>query len=425
MKTRKNTNKTPKTWLLLMVISTAYIAVFANVQGFKALLPLVQEEFMLNRTQVGLYSSFYFLSTVFIAIFSGRIADYLGTKKGLVLGVGLVSILIMLHSVSPLFSIILVLAFFTGTAFSMITPAVNKGIIELTTPAERSLSMGIVHGGGGLGGVLGAVMLPFLGEIFGWRTALFMGSIFALLITTFIFKFYHQPSSLDAEDNVKRNLPRTSLKEDLLRLLKNRYLLSVFSMGIIFGMSISSVTGHYTLYLTRDLETTATFAGLGLGIFHVGGILGQPFWGYFNERALKGDRRKGLFLLGFLISTLALFYGLVVSRLSFPPYALVLFSFLLGFCILGVIAIYFTAISELVSKEYIGVVTGLALIFPRASTVIAPPLFGLIADYSEAYTNSWIILGITAFLLSIGFFYYSGKYQFQKSLNLDQGFEEK
>lgn len=411
MKTGKKIKKAPKTWLLLLVLSTAYIAVFANVQGFKALLPLVQEEFMLSRTQVGFYSSFYFLSTVFIAIFSGKIADYLGTKKGLVLGVGLVSFLIMLHSFSPLFSIILILAFFTGTAFSMITPAVNKGIVELTTPDRRSFSMGIVHGGGGLGGVLGAVMLPFLGEIFGWRIALFAGSIFALFITAFIIKFYHPPSSVNEEEIIDRNQQKSSLKEDLLKLIKNKYLLSVFSMGIVFGMSISSVTGHYTIYLTRDLETTATFAGLGLGIFHVGGIIGQPFWGYINEKVFHGDRRKGLFLLGILISTLALFFGLVVSRFYFPPYALVVFSFLLGFCTMGVIAIYFTAISELVSKEYIGVVTGLALIFPRASTVITPPLFGLIADYSDAYSNSWIILGAAALFLSIGFLYYSGKHK--------------
>ncbi len=403
--------KTPRTWVLLLIISTAYIAVFANIQGFKALLPMVQDEFMISRAQVGFYSSFYFLSAVFIAIFSGKIADYLGTKRGLVLGVFLVAVLIMLHSFSPLFGIILVLAFLTGTAFSIITPAVNKGVIELSDPSRRSFSMGIVHGGGGLGGVIGAVMLPYLGEMLGWRTALFIGSLFALAIAAFIIKFYRPPSQKTGVGNHPPEKKTSSLKEDLLILLKNKYLLTVFSMGMVFGMSISSVTGHFTVYLTRDLNVTATFAGLGLGIFHVGGIIGQPFWGYINEKVFHGDRRIGLFLLGILISSLALFFGLVVSRFYFPPNAVLFFSLLFGFCTMGVIAIYFTAISELVPLEYIGVATGLALIFPRVSTVITPPLFGLIADYSEAYANSWIALGGVVFVFSIAFLYFSGKFR--------------
>ncbi len=399
-----------KHWVVLIIISTAYIAVFANIQGFVALLPLVQEEFLISRTQVGLYSSFYFLSAVLIAVFSGRIVDYLGTKRGLILSVAVVGIMMFLHSLAPLFGIILILAFFTGIAFSILTPSVNKGVIELTEPSKRSFSMGIVHGGGGIGGFLGAVMLPFFGEMVGWRNTLLFSSIFAVLVALFILRYYHPPASPEEKENEPQEDSPGTLKEDLSLLLRNRYLLSIFSMGIIFGISISSVTGHYPLYLTQDLGYSIAFAGLGLGTFHIGGILGQPFWGLMNEKVFHGDRRKGLALLGILIVGLTLFFGLVVSRVFLPAYIILILSFLLGFCILGIIAIYFTVVSELVAIKHIGIVTGLALIFPRTSTVIAPPLFGLIADLRGAYHSSWIILGLVVLLLTVGFIYFSGKY---------------
>ncbi len=398
-----------KHWVTLLIISTAYIAVFANIQGFKAMLPLVQDEFLVSRTMVGLYTSFYFLSTVVIAIFSGKIADYLGTKRGLVLGVGVVSIMIILHSFAPFFGMILFLAFFTGIAFSIITPSVNKGVIDLAEPSKRSFSMGIVHGGGGLGGFLGAFMLPFIGEMVGWRIALLFGGVFAVIVTLFILRFYQPPAS-STNSETPTNERSSTLKEDLLALIKNRYLLSVFAMGVIFGMSISSVTGHYSLFLTRDLGTTATFAGLGLGIFHIGGVIGQPLWGLINERVFHGNRRKGLILLGLLISSLALFFGLVVSRYPFSNPVLLLFSFLFGFCIMGVIAIYFTSVSELVPKSYIGVATGLALLFPRTSTIFTPPLFGLVADITGVYAYSWIILGVLVLSFTICFIYCSNKF---------------
>jgi len=410
MKNSRKTAWNQKNWAILLILSTAYIAVFANVQGFKALLPLVQDEFTISRAAVGLYTSFYFLSTVIIAVFSGRIADYLGTKRGLFLGVGIVGIMIFLHSLSPHFGIILGLAFFTGIAFSIITPSVNKGVIELAEPSKRSFSMGLVHGGGGLGGFMGAVMLPYIGEIVGWRTALIYGSIFAIMAALFILKFYQPAATREEKENNPPETRSSSLKDDLLMLLKNRYLVSVFSMGIIFGMSISSVTGHFSLYLVRDLNTTATFAGLGLGIFHIGGVIGQPTWGLINEKVFHGNRRLGLSLLGMLIAGLAFFFGLVVSNFYFPPYAILFFSFMFGFCTMGVIAIYFTAVSELVSKDLIGVVTGLSLIFPRTSTVFTPPIFGLIADISGTYASSWVLLGTIVFLFTVSFIYFSGKY---------------
>ncbi len=402
-----------KDWFVLLIISSAYMAVFANIQGFKALLPLVQEEFAISRTQVGLYSSFYFLSATLIAIFSGRIVDRLGTKKGLFLGAGVVGLMIILHALSPDYWLILILAFFTGIAFSIITPSVNKGVLELAEPSKRSFFMGIVHGGGGFGGFMGAVMLPFIGVMVGWRSALLFGSVFAVVVALLIFRFY-QPGEVQVErvERVERAAEKSSrsLKDDVFLLLRNRYLLSVFLMGIVFGLSISSVTGHFPLYLTQDLGFSTTFAGLGLGIFHIGGIFGQPFWGLVNEKVLHRDRRKGLFLLGMLIVILTLFFGLVVSRFPFPHFAIIIFSFLLGFCILGVSAIYFTAVSELVSKEHVGVVTGIALIFPRTSTVLAPPLFGLVADLRGVYSSSWVILGVVVLVISLSFFYYSGKY---------------
>lgn len=398
-----------KQWRLLLLISTAYIAVFANIQGFMGLMPLVRQTFLLSRAQVGLYSSFYFLSATLVAIFSGRIVDRLGTKRGLVIGVSAVGAMMVLHAFSPIFGIMLGLAFFTGFAFSIITPSANKGIIELAGSSKRSFFMGIVHGGGGLGGFLGASLLPFLGEMVGWRSALIIGSVFALVISLFIFKFYRPPAA-PVSSAKETGHKQTSLKKDLGLLLGNRYLLCVCFMGVVFGMSTSAIGGHFPLYLTQDLGFSPAFAGLGLGAFHIGGVIGQPSLGFFNERILHSSNRKSLFGLGTIIAVFQLFIGLAISRFSIPGFALLIFSFFMGFFTMGIIAIYFTAVTELVDRKHTGVVTGLATVFIRTSVVLTPPIFGLIADFSGAYSPSWIILGAAAFLFSLLFLLFSKKY---------------
>jgi len=410
MKCTRKQARNQKDWIFLLFMSTAFAAVFMNVQGFISLLPLVQEDLHVSITQIGLYSSFYFASATLIAVFSGRIVDHLGTKKGLVIGVVVVGTMMLLHSVSPSFWIILIFAFFTGFAFSIISPSVNKGVVELIDSSKRSLYIGIVYGGGGFGSFLGATIFPFFGKILGWRTAILIGSLFAFTVALFVLRFYRTGIVRTEDENHSTEGGVTSLKEDLVLFFGNRYLLCVCGMGIVFGMSISSVTGHFHVYLVKDLGFSITFAGFGLGIFHIGGIIGQPVWGLINETVFRGDRRKGLFLLGMIISFIDLFWGLGASMFSFHHYFILLLSFLLGFCTMGIITIYFTTVSEAVSKEHIGGATGIATIFTRIGMVFTPYLFGLIADYSRTYSYSWIVLGTTVFFVSVAFFLLSAKH---------------
>ena len=403
-------------WIVVLVIALVYLAVMGNIQGFKALLPLVQDEFGITRAEAGLYSSFYFLSATILAIFSGRVVDKIGAPKGLTLGVTMVGLTILLHSAAPLFAYILILAFLTGISFSLLTPSVTKAVIEQVEPERKSFFMGIAHGGAGMGAFLGASFLPLVAASFGWRNSLLVGGFLALVIGLLAFLFFSR-SSLSKSTTANKassEFPEknhSSLKNDLLYLLKNRYLLSVCFMGIVFGMSISSITGHFSLYITRDLGFSPELAGLGLGIAHLGGIAGQPSWGVLTDKLFQGDRRKGLSLVGGFIAALCLIFGLLISQFPTPAYLLLPASFLLGFCVMGAMALYFTTVSELVSLEYVGVATGIALIFTRTGVVLAPPVFGLAADITDNYTLSWILLGTVVLLLSMIFIYFSGKFK--------------
>lgn len=396
---------------ILMVIASAYIAVFLNIQGFLALLPLVRQEFFISGAQAGLYASFYFLSATVLAILSGRFIDRLGSKKGMILGVALVSSMMVAHSFSPLYGIILGLAFVTGVGFSIVTPSVNKAVLELAEPSRRGFYMGIAHGGGGVGGFLGALLLPFWGEMVGWRPVLLAAGLAGLVAALFIYRFY-QVKTGSGDSGAGNPAPGkpTPFFADLRFLLQHRYLLCLFIMGLLLGMNVSSIMGHYALYLHLDLGYTPALAGVGMALVHVGGFLGQPGWGLIIESGLRGNRRRGLLLLGLVAAMLALFFGFGVSPSSLPLAAVLAVSFLLGFCVIGMNAAYFTAVGELVPRQYVGMVTGMGLVFSRIAFVLAPPLFGLAADITGTYATSWVLMGCVTLLLVLAFFLLSNKY---------------
>ena len=413
-------------------MSSAYVALNLNVQGFVGMLPFVQQEFSLSGAQAGLYTSFYFLSATAIAVFSGRIVDRIGARAGLAIGTATVGLMMLLHAVSPAYSLILALAFVTGVGFSLITPSVSKGVISNVSARRRAGAMGLVHGLGGVGALVGSAAMPAAAALFGWRSVLSASSGVSLLVAAGILGLFNRvaraPSDLgerahdgsvqEAASSGSHDIPdqgksaRTeaarvsesdanarSFGGDLKRILSDRTFLSICVLGISFGMSLSSVTGHMTLFLVQDLGYTPAIGGLTLSWFHMGGVFGQPGWGYINDRFFDRRRRRGLLLLAALTALMSLFFGIVVSSGVLPVFGLFAASALLGFSIFGMPGLYFTTISELVPHELTGLATGVALVFTRAGVVLAAPVFGLLSDLTGDYRMSWLALAAIVALL--------------------------
>ncbi|MEJ6949662.1 MFS transporter [Natronospora cellulosivora (SeqCode)] len=96
---------------LLFFLFSGYMTASLNIQGIQALMPFIQEDFGISRTEAGLFSTFFFVSAISIALFSGNIVDRIGSKKGLSIGIISTGGLIVLHAFSPIYFLILILAF--------------------------------------------------------------------------------------------------------------------------------------------------------------------------------------------------------------------------------------------------------------------------------------------------------------------------
>ncbi len=378
----------------LLVLSTAYLAAKLNIQGFLSLMPLIRDEFAITRAQAGLYSSFFFISATLIAIFSGRLVDKIGAKKGLVLGTSFVGILITLHAIALEFYILLILAFFTGLSYSVVTPSLNKAVIKKVAADKRAISMGVMQSGAGLGGFLGASLLPVIATRLDWRLTIFLSGLIAILLGVFIALSYQED---EREINLEQDSNKLSFKESIYKLLQNKALLKVCFVGLAFGMGVGAVPAHYTIYLTQDLNLTLAMAGLALGVMQIGGVIGLPGWGLINDKFLNKDRRQGLILISSLIIIISLIFALYITNFGAALWFILILSFLFGATGLGWLGVYFTAVGELASEETTGLATGFALVFIRFGIFISPPIFGHLADITESYYLSWLTLGLAIF----------------------------
>ena len=400
-------------WPILFIIALASIVAGIYRDGIAALFPFLQRDFDLTRAQLGLHSTLFFLTSAFVSIFTGRLVDLKESKWSLGFGTMFMGFFLILHSIAPNFIILLVLAAFTGLVMSIITPASNKVIVEWFPRKWRSTSLGILSAAFPVGGMMGAIFLPFLGGLFGWRKTILFPGVLALFYAFFLLHFYQNKGK--GKDNLQKNrLNSISFWKSFNQLIKNSDLLSVSIFGIFLGATSGAIAAHFTLFLYLDYGLTESIAGLGFAVVQSGSILGMLVWGLICDRFLGTDKRKTFLYIGFLFTFLSLNLGLFLRTPNPPISTLFILAFLAGFAGRGWLGLYLAAIAETVKEKHIGIAVGFSLLFARSGIMLAPPIFGYIADLRGSYDLSWLLLGLTMFLASVGQYLFYVQYSIKR-----------
>jgi len=407
----KNGEKMNFNWPILFIISLSSIITGIYREGFASLFPFLQRNFNLTRAQLGLHSTFFFFTSALAAVFVGRLVDLKGSKWGLFFGVFFTGIFLILHSMVPNFIILLVLASFTGLAVSINIPASSKAIIKCFPQKWRNIALGIQSTAYPIGGIFGAIFLPFLGGLFGWRKTILIPGILALMYAFFILHLYQNKR----KGNLKKNdVNSISLWKNFNKLIKNIDLIPVVILGFFLAAIGSSIAVHFTLFLYLDYGLTEKIAGLGFAVLQFGSILGRVGWSLVCDRILGGNKRKTFLYIGLLFTFLSLILSLFLRNFNLPIGALFLLAFLIGCSGRGWEGLFYAYIAETVKEEDVGIAMGFSLFLMRLGAVLTPPIFGYIADLRGAYDFSWLLLGLMMFLTSVGQYIYYIKTQKSK-----------
>jgi len=404
-KKNKNLSRDYNLIRILIALFLPYLALSVAQNGFLGLLPFIRDEFTLSRVQVGYYSTFFFISASFLSVFSGSIVDSFGPKKSMLLGIGSLGILLSLQGLSTLYCVILILSFLSGLGFSIITPSATKAVMLATPREKRAFSMGFTQSGFGMGGILGASILPFFGENIGWRAAVQIAAAAVLFTCLLVYKLYHDNEN---DKNTIHKPEDKQSKKDTFRyhltsIIADKFLFRICFSGILFGISEGALLAHFVVFLTDDLMISKVAAGLSFAALHLGGMAGLLGWGFFSDRFFRANRCFGIFLIGLTSGFIYLFFGLFVCYPFLNQVLVFSLSFLFGFLVLGWTGAYLTTVGEVAGEKHSGTATGLALLFVRGAMIVSPPIFGLIADMSGSYRKSWMIYSMAIIVISFLF----------------------
>jgi predicted MFS family arabinose efflux permease len=264
-------------------------------------------------------------------------------------------------------------------------------VIEWFPRGERARATGVVSAGGGIGGTLGLLLVPWLAARWGWRWAYGGTAALALLTLALIAVCVRRGPQTVAAASGGGGLS-TVLATPALWPLN---LLVFFQYGAYF-----SFLTFLPSFLVAVLGATATEAGAIAGLVTAGTIVSWPLAGWLSDRQ---GRRKPLALFSQLCNVLAcLAFALAVPRLGLGGAALTAAAF--GILVGGMI-LPFVMVVELFPPELAATAAGVTNAACFVGVMILPIVLGRLVDLTGGFAASFLLAAaLQAVALGCGVF---------------------
>ena len=162
-------------WWVVALIALATIINYIDRQSLNVLWPAISADLYPDKTADERKEIFAFISVVFVfsyalgqAIF-GKIFDWVGTRTGFILSIGIWSLATAAHAFARGIVSFSIFRAILGVAEAGNWPGATKGNAEWFPVRERALAQGIFNSGAAIGGIISIPLIAFLTVYLEWQ----------------------------------------------------------------------------------------------------------------------------------------------------------------------------------------------------------------------------------------------------------------
>ena len=383
-------------WFVVGLVALATVINYIDRGALGILWPEIKAEFNFSNQDYANIFGVFVLAYAFGQTIFGKIFDWLGTRVGFVLSIGVWSIATALHAFGSSVLSFQVFRVILGVAEAGNWPGAAKANAEWFPVKERALAQGIFNSGAAIGGIVSPILLAFLAVFFGWK-AIFVviGLVGLLWLIPWLIVYKAKPEDhpwLDPKEReyiLSGQLVKTDDGDENTDYnpTTGEMLSRKETWGAILpAMFIDPIWWLFVAWIPIYLIDTFGFNVKDLGLYawvpYVGAMFGAWFGGLLAQNLLgKGwtvnKTRKFVITLGAAIMIPAL---LAMSVASTPILAvLIMATILFGFqTSIGNVQ---TLPSDLYSKKSVGSLAGYA---GTAAKLAAAALVWFVPRITEA-----------------------------------------
>lgn len=349
-----------------------------------AIYPLLQNQFSLSFTQIGLITLTYQITASLLQPLIGYYTDKHPQPYSLPIGMGFTLSGLLLLAVAQSFPVVLLAAALVGTGSSVFHPESSR-VARMASGGRHGLAQSLFQVGGNLGSSLGPLLAALIIAPYGkGNVAWFsLAALLGIVVLLQISKWYRQQNQIAKKRGpVSSNI--TLLPRKTVAMSMGILLLLIFSKYFY----LTSLSSYYTFYLIHKFGVSVQSAQIHLFVFlfavAAGTIIGGPV----------GDRIGRKYVIWVSILGVAPFTLLL-------PHANLMWTSVLSVIIGVILASAFSAIlvfaQELMPGK-VGMVSGLFFGLAFGMGGLGAAVLGYVADK----TSIELVYQICAFLPLLG-----------------------
>jgi ACS family glucarate transporter-like MFS transporter len=372
-------------WIIAMLCATATAGYIVRVNVSTAG-PLLMSEFNLSQVTMGRIFSAFLLGYALFQVPAGALADRWGARRVLTSAAWIwvaITVLLSLVGWGPFqttayISLIafMVIRFFLGIAESPTYPGSAQGVSRWVLPKYQGRANGIVIASIGLGSALAPPIVSNIMVHWGWRPALLISAIPALIVAL-IWLRIREPQSIIPVKELNKSYPdqgnEQRLKTSSFYLLTISYTLQGY-VGYIF------VTWFY-IYLVQERHFGFISGAWMSSLPWVLSIVSIPLGGYISDRLVAGRPgpvwgRRLIPITGMMLSGVLIAIGAHTANAIMAAISLALATALI-LCVEGP----FWAMMMQIAGSHSGTGGGIMNMGSNLGGLISPMLTPIIASY--------------------------------------------
>jgi len=379
---------------IVLLVTAALCINFIDRGNLSTAAPLIQDDFHLTATQLGLLLSAFYYGYVTCLPLVGWLTDRFGAYRVLTGGVIIWSLSTLLTGFAGGFVSLLVLRIMLGVGESVGFPCASKVLASNVPVGQLGLANGVLGFGYLVGPALGTLIGGYLMAHYGWRPVFIL---FGALSLIWLWPWMRAKSIVQEKVEVA---PADQPSFELI--LRQRSL-----VGTTLGHFASNYTFYFILswlpfYLVKargfSMETMAVIASSA----YLLNALSALFMGWMADRWIRAGHSPELIyktLMGFThISGIACMFAMVWLPVAGSIAALFLFQLISGLSYPGVFAIPQIIAGPQAAGRWVGVQNGIANI----AGLLAPWITGMLVDQTGRFDVAFALAALVNIIGFIG-----------------------
>jgi ACS family hexuronate transporter-like MFS transporter len=352
-------------WYIAGLLCLATELNYLDRQTLSVLADTIQRELSLSTMQYSYITTSFLVSYTIMYAVSGRLIDYLGTRRGFTIFVSSWSIANMLHGLANTALQFSFFRFLLGAAEPANFPAGVKAVSEWFPMRERALAVGIFNAGTALGSALATPLVSWIALTWGWRYAFLVTGALGFAWVAVWVPFYRLPQHHPRLSQEERDwILSDSKTEDLDKTpvsIKNLLGMSE-TWGCIMARVLTDPISYFLFFWTPkylqqergfNLADLGKYGWIPFAALTLGNIASGAIPRYLISRGWTVNRARKTTML--TVSCLMPILCLMITQVSSPTLAIALMTAIMfGHAAWGNI----TLPAEVFPKRVVGSVSG-------------------------------------------------------------------